>query len=68
MGSIIAYALQALEAMPTLISAGQSVIGLVEHSSAAIKTMQAESRDPTQQEWDDLNATIDSLRKQLHAD
>lgn len=68
MGSIIAYALQALEAIPTLISTGQSVVSLVEHSTSVIKTAQAENRDPTDQEWSDLNALIDSLRTQLHAD
>lgn len=66
MGSIIAYALQALEAIPTLIAAGQSVIGLIQHSTAALKLMQTENRDPTDQEWADLNATIDALRQQLH--
>lgn len=62
----IAFALQALEAIPTLLAAGQSVVGLVQHSSAALKLMQTENREPSSQEWADLNATIASLRDQLH--
>ncbi len=65
---IIAYALQVLTAIPQLIAAGQSVMGLVEHSKAALETMQAEDRDPNEAEWDALNAVINDLRKQLHDD
>lgn len=61
------YALQALEVIPQLISAGQNVIGLVEHTTSAMKKMVAENRDPTPGEWDDLNQKIDDLRAQLHS-
>ena len=64
----IAYALQVLTAIPQLLAAGQSVIGLVEHSQTALKSMQDENRDPTPAEWDALNSLIDGLRKQLHDD
>ncbi len=67
MPTILAYALQALTAIPQLIAAGQSVIGLVQHSTDALKLMQSENRDPTQAEWDALNSLIDSLRTQLHS-
>ncbi len=63
----IAYALSLLTEVPTLIAAGKSVVDLVQTGSAALKTMQAENRDPTAQEWSDLNAQIKALRDELHA-
>ena len=62
----IAYALQILGMVPTLISAGRDVLALVQHGTDALKAMQAENRDPTDKEWAELNAVIDALRKDLH--
>ena len=62
----IMYALQVLEALPGLIAAGQSVVALVQNTSEALKRMQAESRDPTDQEWVTLNIQIEQLRNKLH--
>lgn len=60
------YAIQVLQALPTLIAAGQSVVTLVEQTNARLRVMQDERRDPTPEEWAELNATIARLRGELH--
>lgn len=67
MPAALTYAMQVLTLLPTLIDAGQSVIGLVQHANAALAKMTAENRDPSDLEWSELNATIDALRAKLHA-
>ena len=62
------FALQVLESLPALIAAGQSVVGLVQQSSEAVRRMVDEKRDPTTEEWDELNAITAALRGQLHSD
>ena len=64
---ILTYALQALEAIPSLIAAGQSVVSLVNQTSAAVKKMQAENRDPTAEEWAAQAKIISDLRAILHS-
>ena len=64
--AILMYAMQALEAIPSLIAAGQSVVNLVNQASAAVKKMQAENRDPTAEEWAAQAAVISDLRAILH--
>ena len=61
------YALQVLQAIPTLIAAGQNISGLVSQSTTALNAMIAEKRNPSDAEWDALNAAIKALRDQLHA-
>jgi hypothetical protein len=65
--AILMYAMQALEAIPSLISAGQSVIGLVNQTSSAVKQMVDEKRDPTAEEWAAQAKVISDLRAILHA-
>ena len=65
--AVALYALQILQMIPGLIAAGQSVVGFVNESSAALQLMIAEKRDPTDAEWDTLNATTAALRAQLHS-
>lgn len=61
------FAIQLLEALPGLIIAGQNVVNLIESSTAAFKLMVAENREPTDAEWDALNAATAALQAQLHA-
>lgn len=60
------FAIQALQLIPSLISAGIEIKGLVDQTRTSLEAMQAERRDPSQAEWDALNDTIKSLRTQLH--
>ena len=62
----IAYAIELLSILPSLIGAGRDVRELVENGTSALKAMQDENREPTAQEWDALNALITSLRAELH--
>jgi hypothetical protein len=66
MGDAIAFALNALQQISALVEAGAEVKGLVDHTSSALQTMQAEKRDPTPAEWDELNKQVNALRAQLH--
>ena len=67
MNPIVLYALQALQAAPLLIAAGRDAAAFLSQSSAAIQKMVAENREPSDAEWDALNAVTADLRKQLHA-
>jgi len=58
MPAAIAFAIQALTALPSLIQAGVQVMQLIENTKIALQTMQSEQRDPTQAEWDSLEAQI----------
>lgn len=62
----IAMALQLLNILPSLISAGIEVKGLIEEHSGKLQTMADEGRDPTEEEWESMNAQIAALRAQLH--
>lgn len=63
----LAFALQALQVLPGLVSAGVDIAHLVNQTTTALGKMQAEKRDPTQEEWDALNEQIAGLRKELHS-
>ena len=56
-----------LSQLPSLITAGIQVKGLIDNTNATLKASQDQGRDPTAAEWDALNAQIDELRKQLHS-
>ena len=62
----LSFAIQMLEALPRLVAAGVDIKALVEQTSAKLAAMRAEKRDPTPQEWEQLNAQIDLLRARLH--
>lgn len=64
----IAYMLQLLNALPALIQAGHDVSDLITHTRDRLQDMQTTGRDPTQAEWDELDARIKDLRGRLHSD
>ena len=66
--TIIKFASLALDLVPKLIAAGMSVSAHIEQTQTALKGMQGGGRDPLPGEWDALNAQVDALRAQLHAD
>lgn len=65
--TILLYALQALQAIPALVSAGISVNNLVQQTQSSLKTMVAENRDPSATEWAEQAQAIHDLRAVLHA-
>ena len=50
-----------------LVQAGVDIATAAGPLYAKLKAIQDEGRDPTDQEWADLNAEIDRLRGELHA-
>lgn len=65
--SILMYAMQALNAIPALITAGTSVMDLINHTNQAVDAMKKENRDPTAEEWMAQAEVIAGLRAKLHA-
>jgi hypothetical protein len=63
--TILDFVLSALSAAPKLISAGDDVLAMVQHTRASVALMQAENRGPSGAEWAALDATIDDLMNQL---
>ena len=55
---IVSFIAQIVAQLPSLVSAGTNIIDFLEAQFAAVKAMIAENRDPTQAEWDALNATV----------
>lgn len=54
-----------LRVLPSLIQAGTEVVQLVQHTNTLLDTMQKENRDPTSDEWDNINKLIHDLESQL---
>jgi gas vesicle protein len=61
------YATQLLGILPGLLDAGKDVADLIKSGNAALKRMQEDNRDPTKEEWDELNAEIRKLQEELHS-
>ena len=66
MGTALAFGIELLTQIPALIAAGKDVISLVNSGKAKMQEFEREKRDPTSQEWLQLNAEIDDLRLRLH--
>lgn len=58
----LAFAIEALNVLPGLISAGMDVVSFITKASDDLKKMQSEGRDPTDEEWDALNNVVQDLR------
>lgn len=67
MPTAIAYALQLVTSLPSLIKAGADVLDLLDKGKQKLQAFATEKRDPTPEEWDELNASIAAKRQQLHA-
>lgn len=59
-------ALQLLQAIPALLEAGHDITNLVNDTTTKLEDMAATGRNPTDEEWNTLNATIAGLRGELH--
>lgn len=58
----VAFAIQILESLPQIMSMTVQAASYIHNSVTSLKLMQLEGRDPTDAEWDALNATVQSLR------
>ena len=64
---IVSFITQVVSQLPALVSAGTNIVQFLEAQFSAVKTMIAENRDPTQAEWDALNATVATEQAKLDA-
>ena len=67
MNQAFLFAFQLLNALPQFIQAGIEISGLVTRMSERMHDMSLTGRDPTKEEWDELNAELEALRNELHA-
>ncbi len=67
MNPALLFAIQLFQSLPGLIAAGVEIKGLVDEYTAKLESMAAQKRDPSADEWLELNARIVSLRQKLHA-
>jgi hypothetical protein len=63
----VGYALQLLSALPSLIQAGVEITSTVTSATQKLAELNAQGRDPTPEEWAELNGRIAKLRGELHA-
>lgn len=61
MNAVLTLVLQFLDALPLLLAGYEDVKAAAAALSAQIKTMQAEDRDPTDEEWSALDAQVATL-------
>lgn len=61
------FAMQLLNSLPTLIAAGVEIKGIVDNANAKLADMAKSGRNPTAEEWAELNGNIMGLRDQLHS-
>lgn len=66
--TVLQYGHKLMEILPHAVKGVQSAIELWNSGSAAISVMLEEDRDPTDEEWRQLNATIEQYRTDLHTD
>jgi len=62
----IFYAIKAIDAALLLFVGTVEAKGELEKRRSVLQTLADEARDPTQDEWDDLEGTLTALRQKLH--
>lgn len=60
----LAFALEAFNVLPSLISAGMDVMDFINKTSDDLKKMQETGSDPTPEQWQELRDLIETLRSQ----
>jgi hypothetical protein len=53
--------------IPDLVAAGTDIQSFVNNEMERVRTMIAENRDPTQEEWDAMNSVVDDEMAKLNA-
>jgi hypothetical protein len=61
------YVAQVLAVLPGMIATGIEVTSFIQKASTKANAFQSEKRQPTSEEWDELNAYIAQLRGVVHA-
>jgi hypothetical protein len=68
METTLAFAVQLLSALPGLMAAGVEVTEMIERFTGKVADMKENGREPTEEEWKELNDEIARLRGDLHSD
>ena len=68
MGTALQFALLAMDIVPRIIAGAAGAAQAFENAHAVYKTLVAENRDPTAEEWDALNAEIRRLEERILSD
>lgn len=63
----ILYAINAIDAALLLVVGVAEATEELQKRRSVLQTLADEARDPTQEEWDDLDITLTQLRAQLHS-
>lgn len=61
----LGLALQVLQMLPGLVSAGVQIEGVVASTIGTLRRAQAENRDPTPEEWNAIHTEIEAARQEL---
>lgn len=64
----LAFASQIFDLLPAIISGVSQAKEFIEWGRDKIKTFTTEDRNPTDEEWAELNAKTEELRSKLHSD
>lgn len=65
--TVVSYLITALELGPKLVALGLDLAGFVGGAVAKAKVMRDENRDPTPEEWDELNARVQDVHQRIQA-
>jgi len=61
----VGLAIEVLTLLPSVITAGEQVLSLIESTISSLKLFQSTGTDPTPEEWDAIHAQIAALQAQL---
>lgn len=64
----LGFAIQILDLLPLVVQGVTGAIDVFNKGTEAVKHMRDENRDPTEEEWKELNDATQALRNQLHQD
>lgn len=64
----ILFAAELLKWLPAAKAGVTGAWEALEWGKTALETMVADNRDPTDEEWQEVNARTDALREALHSD
>lgn len=68
MTGVLDFAMQLFNLVPMITQGIQGAQEALEWGVGRIKDMQSSGRDPTAEEWDELNSRTAGLRTALHSD
>lgn len=68
MGALTPFIMQVMAYLPAALKGVEEARDLIEFGIGRIRAMIDEDRDPSPQDWDELNAKIDAMTEPMHSD